>query len=285
MRVSRVVIFVVLVGCKGPMAKIEAARDALAADDMDAMRDATQGFPLCTEKDVGTDKACLVAIANAFGSKNGYNPKPPDQAAAATAALLLVREQRGEWLDGADAWMGAIAGARGAGADALRLATARQMAAAAPVVGKKIDDDTEARTFARTIGPSIPGACPTYAAQDDAKLPVELRPDFSACVQKDLGRKDGPGGTYGRGAWRAAEGALALWRDELAALKQGAPLMTGKARATLDAKIAVIEAATAKAALKRVPPADTTEGMREAHADAGVRPFYVPDAGAAASAH
>jgi hypothetical protein len=274
------------VACKGPLAKIEGVRDGLADDDLDAVKSATSSYPVCKEPfAVLPEKGCFQEIANAFGSKNGFNSNPPDQAAAATVALVLVREKRGDWFAGADTWMQAIRGGKGPGPDALRLATARQMAAAAGEVGKKADDEKTALGIMKAVGEAIPGSCATYTAVgnglDPASLPVEMMPDHSPCVQKDLARKDAPGGTYGRGVFRAAEGAVALWKDEARALRDGLAVMSGKPRATVEAHLTKIEEATPKIELKKVPRDDAwLGGMQDVHADAGVS---LVDAGAPAA--
>ena len=193
-------------------------RDGLTLDELGAVREATEGFPVCQEPfSALPERGCFREIAMAFGSKSGFNDNPPDQAAAATAALILVRERRGDWFRGADVWLASMKSGKGAGADSLRLAVARQMTAAAPEVGKKLDDERGALPVLNAIGSAIPGACATYTALANGipttAMPPEMTPDHSACVQKDLARKDGPGGTYGRGTWRAAEGAVALWKD------------------------------------------------------------------------
>jgi hypothetical protein len=265
-----------LLACKGPLAKIEAVRDGLANDDTDAVKNTTSSFPVCKEPfTVLPEKGCFTEIANAFGSKSGFNMKPPDQAATATVALVLVREKRGDWFSGADTWMQSIRAGKGPGPDALRLATARQMAAAAPEAARKADDETAALAILKAIGEAVPGACATYTAigngVDEKSLPIEMMPDHSACVQKDLARKDGPGGTYGRGTWRAAEGAVALWKDEARALREGLAVTGGKPRATLEASLKKIDDATPKIELKKVPRDDQwIRGIEETHGDAGV---------------
>jgi hypothetical protein len=271
-----------ILACGGPLAKIEAVRDGLADDDLVAVRSATSSYPVCKEPfTVLPEKGCFQDIANAFGSKNGFNTAPPDQAAAATVALVLVREKRGDWFAGADTWLQAMRGGKGPGPDALRLATARQMAAAVPDVRKKADDENTALGLMKAVGEAVPGSCATYTAVgsglDPASLPIEMMPDHSPCVQKDLARKDGPGGTYGRGVFRAAEGAVALWKDEARALREGLALMNGKPRATVEANLKKIEDATPEIALKKVPRGDEWLGsMQDTHGDAGV-PFV--DAG------
>jgi hypothetical protein len=89
-------------------------------------------------------------------------------------------------------------------------------------------------------------------------------------VQKDLERKDGPGGTYGRGTFRATEAAVALWKDAARALHEGLAVMGGTARSTVETKLKDIDLATSKIQLKKVPREDDwLKGMAEAHGDAG----------------
>ena len=265
-----------LVSCKGPMAKVEAMRDGLAADDMGVVKTATDGFPACKEPfTVLPEKGCFQDIATAFGSKTGFNGKSPDQASAATVALVVVREGRADWFRDADVWFTSMRSGKGPGADALRLAVARQMASAAPDVGKKADEERDALPILKGIGESIPGACATYTALasgvEEKALPVEMMADHSPCVQKDLGRKDGPGGTYGHGIFRASEGAVALWKDASAALRDGLAMMDGAGRKTVETKLAAIDDATKKIALKKQPKEDAfIANMNDVHGDAGV---------------
>jgi hypothetical protein len=192
----------VAMGCRGGMGKIEKLRDALADDDSAALSDLGGGFPSC-KRAPNTDEPCLGEIAKAFGSKNGYNAKPPDQAAAATAALVLARDKRGDWLGVADAWMPGIRVGKGPGADALRLATARRMAEASPAVGRKIDEEKDALAMLKAIGEAIPGACPTYAALGGGADPKVMRPeaqaDHSPCVQRISGERTARAGRMARG--------------------------------------------------------------------------------------
>jgi hypothetical protein len=268
--------FAVVCSCKGPMAKIEAVRDGLAADDVSQVKSATDDFPACQEPfTVLPEKGCFPDIAAAFGSKTGFNAKTPDQASAAVAALVLVRERRGDWFSNADVWLGAIRTGKGAGIDALRLAVARQMASAAPDVGVAIDDEKQTLPLLKAIGTAIPGACATYTALasgiEEKSLPPEMMPDHSPCVQKDLARKDGPGGTYGHGPFRAAEGATALWREAAAALREGLASMGGQPRQTVEGKLTPIDTATAKIALKKITREDGwIKDITDLHGDAGV---------------
>ena len=131
----------------------------------------------------------------ALGGKGGFAATRPDQATDAAVALLLARDEDGSRVARADVWLAEIKEGKGAGVDALRLATARQMAKAAPKVGRALEDDAAAREVLAAVASSVPGACPTYArlgaGADAATLPVELSPDHAACVQKDLARREG----------------------------------------------------------------------------------------------
>jgi hypothetical protein len=285
-----------LPGCKGPMAKIEALRDALVADDPAAIRDATVGFPTCGDvppvaiapgKPGPRDAGCLTDIATALGSKKGFGPNPPDHAAAATAALVLVRDGRGDWLAHADTWLTDVKSGKGTGHDALRLAIARKMVDAAPAVGRKIDDDASANAAMRAVVAAVPGACNTYwllgSGVDPRTIPPELGADHAACVQKDLARREGPGGTYGAGNLRAAEGALALWRETERALRMGLPHAEPGPKAVLEKKLVLIEAATRAIETKKIEsatPLSVLSYMGEVHAEAGVPIFKPRDAGA-----
>ncbi len=282
--------------CKGPMAKIDALRDGLASDDAAKIKGATEGYPTCPDappvavapgQPGPRDQGCLSDIANALGSKIGFRAPPVDQASAATAALVLVRDGRGDYVAHADTWLAAIKTAKGAGVDALRLATARKMAEAAPLVGRDIQEDKDAVTTLAAIAAAIPGACPTYqlvgAGNDPAKLAPELGPDHAACVHKDLARREGKGPSYGEGTFRALEGALALWRETERALRLGLDAADPAAKKTLEAKLATIEAATQKNATKKLDATvskQTVIALGELHADAGVVLFRVKDAGA-----
>ncbi len=289
----------VAAGCKGPMAKIEALRDALVTDDASPIRDATAGYPTCTDeqpvavapnKPGPRDEGCLTDIANALGSKQGFIPKPPDHAAAATAALVITRDGRGDWLAHSDAWLADVKNGKGTGHDALRLAIARKMAEAAPVIGRTIDDEATASAAMKAVVSAVPGACPTYwllgSGADPKTVPLELTADHAACVQRDLARREGPGASYGSGHLRAVEGALALWREAERALRLGLPLADPGPKAALTKKLAVIEAATQKIQTKKLPPTpiSTLSYMADLHADAGVVIVKTPNADAGADA-
>lgn len=286
-------------GCKGPMARIEQLRDGLVSGEPAAVARAVEGLPSCPDappvallpnEPSPLEAGCLSAIANALGSTKGFVPRPPDQAAAATGAVLLVRDHRGDRLAHADDWLSAMKSGKGSGLDTLRLATARAMAEAAPRVGRAIDDERTAADTLAAIAGAIPGACPTYALLGSGKearsLPAELTADHAACVQRDLKRRDGMGPSYGEGTFRALEGALALWRDAERALRLGLGVSAAATRTRLEAELTVIEAATQKNVTRKIPGTQQREVLQflgDLHADAGVALFR-PDAGASARA-
>ncbi len=283
-----------LAACKGPMAKIEAVRDALEKDDAASFKSAVEGYPACVDappvalmptQPAPRDTACFADIANALGSKKGFSIAPPDQAAATTVAIVLLRDGRGDWVSHADNWLSALKVGRGSGHDALRLAVARKMAEAAPLVGRQLDAEPDALAAMKAIASAIPGACPTYwllgSGTANASLPPEHSAEHAACVHKDLQRREGPGGSYSEGTPRAMEGALALWREAERALRVGLPKAAPAAKATLEGKLKTIEAATQAiktTKLAMTVPSTTTEMLGDLHADAGV--VFFPDAGA-----
>ncbi len=283
---------------RNPMAKIDAVREALEKDDAAAITSATADYPPCAdappvallpEQPSPRDKGCFAEIATALGSKKGFNPKPPDQAAATTAAIVLLRDGRGDFIAHADDWLGSLKNGKGSGPDALRLAVARKMAEAAPKVGRKIEEDSAALETMKAVAGAIPGACPTYwllgSGTDPAKLAAEHSADHAACVHKDLGRREGPGSSYGAGTFRALEGSLALWREAERALRVGLGNAGPGARSVIDAKLKTIEGATQAIATKKIAsasPVAAIAALGEVHADAGI--MLWPDAGADAGA-
>ena len=121
------------------------------------------------------------------------------------------------------------------------------------IVGKyahPLDTDADARGFLEVVAAAVPGACKTYArigaGEDPDAMQPQDSPDHDACVQRDLGRKDGPGAAYGQGLFRAAAGALALWKAELAALHEGAAQMDGRFKDAFDRRLSVVDEATPK---------------------------------------
>jgi hypothetical protein len=240
------------VGAVGCRSKVATLRDALLDGD-DARAGHVVDVPPCV------DASCLDPIARALGAKHGFDSNDPDQASAGAVALVLSRDRRGDVVPDADRWIAALTMARGYGADALRLAVARGMADIAPRIGKRLDDEAEVTKLLHDAAGTLPGACDTYvmlATTPLEKLPAAKRPDRSQCVQRDVERKDGPGASYGArsedAVWRAAEGLVALWKDEVRALRTGLDLADEVVRPALEAKLAVIEGASAKIGLKKV---------------------------------
>ena len=279
------VIAVGLSGCKtSPMARMERLRDALASGDEARISEAVEGLPPC-EAPIDGKRACFGAIATTLGSKDGFLSTVPNQASAAATAVLLVRDKHGDWIPEPGTWLASMRAAKGPGADALRLAVAHEMALAAPKLAHKATEDADARAMMKAIAAAIPGACGTYAdlgaGVDEKTLPPERTSDHSPCVQRDLGRAGGPGGTYGQGLWRAGMGALMLWKEEARILRDGSAQMDGKAKERLVAQLAIIEDASTKMEMK--PVETPTNGAFYAigvHDDAGVAGLATtPDAG------
>ena len=255
---------------KSPMDRVEEIRDQLASDSPRY----DGALPICTP----SSTTCGSDVAAAIGAP--YDEKKPDQVSAAAVAVLVARDHRGSAVGSPDVWIGAMRKAKGPGADALRLATALEMSRVAPVHAHALDTDGAARAFLRDVAAAIPGACKTYEALGDGadpdRMAPEDSPDHSACVQRDLARKEGPGGGYGAGLFRGAAGALALLEHTLAALHDGSAQMSGKYKQALEARLTVIDAAAPKIAPKHVeaPAGNAWSQMADEHraplaADAG----------------
>jgi hypothetical protein len=202
------------------MGRIEGLRDDLASGDVAS---ATKDLPACAAASA-VPHPCLGELATAFGSKSGYSEEPPDQASAAALAVAIARDAKGSMAGHPDAWLKVIRVSKGAGPDALRVATALRVQSIARTWARAITTEDDARRFLKDVS-ALPGACNTYvdlaAGKDDATLPLTEQADHSPCVQRDLGRKFGPGGTYGFGLWRAVAGALALVKETADALEEG----------------------------------------------------------------
>jgi hypothetical protein len=281
-----------VLGACAKAAPIETLRTALTTDEASERNIALARYPRCPDlppravfpgERSSQEDACFTAIAVAFGSKKGFRSNPPDQAAASTVAVVLMRDHRGDWFPESEPWLGALRDARGAGMDALRIAMARAMADAVSNVGLRIANDNQARAAMRAIAGAIPGACPTYALLGNGTdaLAPELSAEHAACVQRDLERRDGKGARYGAGAFRALEGALALWRDAERALRVGLPHANEPTRRLVLRQLARIEAASLAMATPDLSDARTVPAtLIEAHVDAGVRawPSSVIDA-------
>jgi len=240
-----------------PMDRVEEIRDQLGGDS-----------PRWNAALVRCDgsRPCAPEIAKSIGG--AFDDKKPDQISAAAVAVVVAREQRGSDVPSPDVWLASMHKATGPGADALRLATALAMARVADKHARPLDTDADARAFLADVAHAIPGACKTYASlgagADPDAMPLVESPDHSPCVQRDLSRPTGPGGTYGQGLFRGAAGALALWKAALAALHDGAGVTRGDARVALDRRLATLDAATPKIVPKIVAaPAGNTWNQDE----------------------
>jgi len=279
-----------LSGCENKMSKIVKVETA-ARGGIDALAESAKSLPACTDVDPskGADAACLAGLANALGSKTGFHAQPADQASAAAVAVLVARDGLGFAVPRPDAWLDLLKNGKGPGVDALRMAVSSGMAHEAAVVGQKTEDEAVARKMMRAVAKRLPGACATYellgSGKDNASLAPELRAEHAPCVQKQLSFRDGPGGRYGAGIFRAAEGAMAFWRETERALRLGLDHAAPEARDRLTQDLAIIEPATQKIGLKRemsTVAMDVLTRLGEAHAEAGVP--IVRDAGAAKDA-
>jgi hypothetical protein len=275
--------------------KIDVLRDALAQGDAAAVTKATRDAPGCarvTEAGSRAPESCLGEIATWLGSKTGFHFDPPDQAAAATAAIAVAREGRGEWLPAPEAWLATVRAGTGPGADALRFAMARAITESATSLAVPVATEGDARALMSAVARSVPGACDTYARLgegiDPEAGPPERTADHSPCVQQDLERKGGPRehGRYSAGVWRAAMGASALWKDAIAALNEGVAHAPESDRAKLAARVGDAETLLAKVVVQppeAAAPSPYIAQLEAMHADAGAVavPAPRPRAGAA----
>lgn len=175
------------------MGRVEQVRDELAGDSPRWSGD----LAACGSARV----TCAKDVAASIGGT--FDDKKPDQISAAAVAVLVARDHHASDAGSPEVWLAAMRKASGPGADALRLAVALDLGAIANKHARAIDADADARAFMADVAAAIPGACATYdllgaGAKLDA-MPPQDSPDHSACVQRDLGRKEGPGATYGEG--------------------------------------------------------------------------------------
>ncbi|CAN5562390.1 hypothetical protein BH09MYX1_BH09MYX1_34140 [soil metagenome] len=278
MRRALFAVTMLLVACKDdPNAKLNAVRDELvtASPSFDAKLTACP-----------TDGSCLEGLAKDLGSK-GYSADTPDQASVGAVAILVARDGHAEWATNQNEWLAVMRKGKGSGADTLRLAVAMRLAKVLPTYAHALTDG-ELPAFFKDVSRALPGSCKTYAllgdGTADAGLALEDQSGHSACVQRDLGREGGPGGTYGQGPWRAAAALLALARETAHALTEGAALMSGKYKDAAAERAKTATDAITKIALVTVSqPAGmwTDKDMLATHLDGGIQPGV--DAGTAAS--
>jgi len=257
MRLWLVIPILALACCKKtPMDRVEEMRDQLESDEPRW----NGQIQTCGE----SRDTCASDVAKSIGG--AFDDKNPDQISAAAVAFVVAHEHHATDAGQPNVWLAAMRKAAGPGADAMRLAVALEMTRVVAKHAHAIDVDADARAFMTDVARAIPGACKTYealgAGADPDAMPPQDSPDHAACVQHDLSRTLGPGGTYGQGLFRGAAGALALWKDALAALKEGAAHTDARAKSALDRRIATIDAATEKITLKVVAaPAGNTWGQ------------------------
>jgi len=171
---------------------MEQVRDALATDRA-VQHDVLGSFAACSK--VSSD-TCLEEISRAIGGGHFLADKP-DNPSLSAMSIVLARDGHVGRVPNADPWLAVLKGGRGPASDALRLAVARALAREAPTYGRALKTELEARTLLRIVGATIPGACATYVALGEGielkTMKPEDTPDHSACVHKDLSRREGPG--------------------------------------------------------------------------------------------
>ena len=233
-----------LAGCRG---RLETFRD-----DLSLGRTASNA-PRCSQR--ADLPQCLENAAKFFAEGAHFNPTSPDQATAAAVALL-VTDGNGAWLEGSGVWLASAKQGKGAGGDALRIAVAAALTRQSATIAYPLVTDEDATRLFLAVSRSIPGACGTYAllatGGDGETLPIADSPDHAACVQADLMRTGGPGGAYGFGRWRAAAGALALWKDAVRDLEIGTAAMSGPSKERLKTTLNSLRDATSKITVKAV---------------------------------
>ena len=267
------------------MKNMENARDALAEKRAPSF----EGAPTCAP----TGQGCAEKLARYFGSKDGFNGLKPDQASSGAVSVLLLRDHRGDFaLMGAasktDVWLTVMRNGKGAGVDMLRLAVFRRAEEVSPRLAKSWDNDAALAPFFADIASVVPGTCRTYGLMGAGKTSELLAAtddaDHSACVQADLSRRDGPGPLYGEGAFRAAAGALAAYRDALHALRIGLPHMAPSVSKVIEGSLLKLEVESDKIVLKKVvrPGSDAAQHLANVHALAGAPMIPPVDAGTSA---
>ncbi len=255
-------------------------RDALVHGDSASIAVAAREAPKCSPPPADGGRAsdaCLAQIATWFGSKTGFRSDAPDQASDATAALVVARDSHGEWVPSPDAWLSAVRMGKGTGVDALRLAMAEAIEERAGALPHPLVSDGDARALMHAVASSLPGACETYArlgaGGDVGAGPPDRTADHSPCVQKDLERATGPKehGQYGSGLWRGAEGARAVWKDAVNALRDGASRAEPGARKVLEERVTRLESLLEKVEMTPESLMRSTDySTFLVHSDAGV---------------
>jgi hypothetical protein len=276
----------VAVACKKePFQRMTEMRDELAkGHDAKALM---EDVPPCAPEQ---EPACQNTVATFFGSKDGFNGKTPDQASAATCATFLLRDHRGDLAAPAEPWLSVLRAGSGVGADTLRLAVAARMTEVGPRLAQTWTDDPKLKELLRDVVSAVPGACRTYAlvgaGVPDDKLPAEHHWRTSACLFKDLARRDGPGSQYAGDALpRSAHGAIAVYRDVVRALRAGQKTASAPVQEALEKSLPEIErnVELIKLKLPNPEPDRIKQYLGDVHAQAGIE-LWKADAGAEAGA-
>src|SRR5947209_12345314 len=106
-----------LASCKKtPMDRVEAIRAQLSTDAPKWSDDLAK----CSAR-----ATCAKDVAASLGG--AFDDKKPDQISAGAAAVVIARDGHATDVGSPDVWLAAMRKAKGAGADALRLATAYAM--------------------------------------------------------------------------------------------------------------------------------------------------------------
>jgi hypothetical protein len=240
------------------MARIDALADALRGDAAHASAYvAGQHWTPCTAPFTkAPPDGCLQGVATDLGGLTGFHPDAPDHASAAAVAVLLTRDRRGDWVTGVDGWLTVLQTGAGSGPDTLRLAVAHRLADLATRIGRRWDTEDEVRTLLADVATSVPGACSVYSAlamgAQPGALPTGESAEDSTCVRRDLARIGGPGGDYGYGTFRAAEGAVALVRAMGAAVRAGTAVGPEASRTRLRESVDALDVALTRLELKKV---------------------------------
>jgi hypothetical protein len=265
---------------KDLMPKVHALQNELLHDAPATFAD----LPACTADD---EPSCLNAMTAALGSQTGYNAKAPDQATCAAAAVFLLRDKRGELAGDSDVWLNTLRSGTGDGVDTLRLAVATRMAEVAPRLATTWEAGPKLTTLLTEVTSAVPGACRPYAmlarGMKETEMPMLDHWHTSACVHKDMTRRDGPGADYSPDALsRTSAGAIALYQDTVRALRFGLKNANEPTRKFVEKKLESVEQQAQLIKLK-LPQQERNrihDYLGAVHGEVGIE-LYKQDGGAA----
>ena len=231
--------FLAILGCKpNAMSKIDAEKAALVSGD--AARSARRQRGIRRAESSRTSRAsavfqesCLVDIATG-SARRGLRRDPARQHRVGDSRAGAVRDSRGDAFTHPDTWLTRSKTSKGTGHDALRLAIARKMEEASPLVGKMIEGDEASRVALKAIVGAVPGACNTYYLVGNGAAIEKMPPPLHARsfgVRSEGSRSSRRAGRYVRhGIPRALEGALSVWRETERALRRAQAVSTLRRR-------------------------------------------------------